>query len=143
MAKRPKASGGLFAQIARRPSRKPPRLLPRKSEGIPGPSENQATNFMMADIAIRAGSYLARRGVEKALLAGRYGKETAKEIVANKTLGQTAISFVLARVATRSVPGAILVGGGALAKTLLERRKSRLHSKAEGDLEMLDQARGE
>lgn len=134
---------GLFESIARRPSRKPSKLLPKRSEGIPGPTENPATNFLMADMVIRAGSYLARRGVEKRLLAGRYGKETAKEIVANKTLKQTLISLVLARVATNSVPGAIVVGGGALAKTLLARRRSRHKAKLEGDAALIDQARGE
>jgi hypothetical protein len=33
-------------------------------------------------------------------------------------------------VATRSVPGAILVGGGLVAKALYERRKSRRAAKA-------------
>ena len=136
-------SSGLFARIARRPSRKTSRLLPKKTDGIPGPSEDPATNFMLADIAIRAGSYLARRGVEKGLLANRYGKDTAKKIVQNKTLGQTLISFALARVATKSVPGAVVVGGGALAKTLLDRRKSRRQAKAEGDRKLIEQAHGE
>ena len=134
---------GLFASTARRPSRKPTRLLPSKSEGIPGPSEDPATNFILADIAIRAGSYLARRGVEKSLLANRYGKDTARKIVENKTLGQTLISFALARVATKSVPGALVVGGGALAKALLDRRKSRRRAKAEGDRKLIEQAHGE
>lgn len=141
MAKRRKQ--GLFSSTARRPSHKASRPVPKKGEGIPGPSENPATNFLLADMAIRAGSYLARRSVEKGLLANRYGKSTAKNIVNNKTFKQTAFSWVLARIATKSVPGAIVVGGGALAKTLLDRRKSRLRAKAEGDRELLEQARGE
>ena len=137
-------SKGLFATTARRPSRRATKkLLPKKGDGIPGPSDNPATNYLMADIAIRAGSYLARRGLEKSLLANRYGKSTAKNIVQNKTFKQTAFSWVLARIATKSVPGAIVVGTGTLAKTLLDRRKSRRLSKAEGDAELLDQARGE
>jgi hypothetical protein len=141
MAKR--RSKGLFARTARRPSHRANKLLPKKSDGIPGPTENPATNYLMADMAIRAGSYLARRGVEKRLLANRYGKSTAKDIVQNKTFKQTAFSWVLARIATKSVPGAIVVGTGALAKTLLDRRKNRHRSKAEGDAELLDQARDE
>ena len=35
----------------------------------------------------------------------------------------------------------VQVGGGALAKTLLDRRKSRRRAKLEGDRELLDQAR--
>lgn len=129
--------------VARRPAHRPSKLLPKNSDGIPGPTDNPATNFIMADIAIRAGTYLARRGVEKGLLANRYGKLTAKQIVQNKTLGQSLLSFALARVATRSVPGAILVGGGALAKTLLDRRKNRRQAKAEGDAKLLEQARND
>lgn len=115
----------------------------KPTDGVPGPSDNPATNLMMADIAIRAGSYIVRRSIEKGFLRGRYGKHTAKAIVKNKTMGQTLLSFALARVATRNVPGAIVVGGGALAKTLLDRRKSRLHSKAEGDRDLLEQAHGD
>lgn len=132
---------GLFASTARRPSHRPSRLAKAKSEGIPGPSDSPATNFILADIAIRAGSYLARRSVEKGLLSNRYGKDAARNIVQNKTLGQTLISLALARVATRSVPGAVLVGGGAVAKALLDRRRGRRKARAEGDAKLLDQAR--
>ena len=62
---------------------------PAKTEQMPGPTENPATNLMMVDVAIRAGSYIARRSREKGMLRGRYGKDTAREIVQNKTLGQT------------------------------------------------------
>lgn len=133
----------IFERTARRPSHKPGKVLPRSTEGIPGPSENPATNFLIADLAIRAGSHIVRRGVEKGLLSGRYGKDTARQIVHNKSLGRTVVSAILARVATRSVPGAVLIGGGALAKTLLDRRKTRRRAKAEGDKALLDQARGE
>lgn len=133
----------LFARIARRPSHRPGKVPAKPTDGMPGPSENPATNFVIADIAIRAGAYLARRGFEKGMLAGRYGKDTAHAIVANKSLKHTLVSTLLARVATRSIPGALLVGGGAVAKTLLDRRKTRLEAKAEGDKALLDQARGE
>lgn len=133
----------LFARIARRPSHKPGRTLPDRTDGPSGPSDNPATNLLIADVAIRAGGYLVRRGVEKGFLAGRYGKDTAHAIVRNKSLKDTLVSAILARVATRSVPGAVVVGGGALAKTLLDRRKKRRHARAEGDKELLEQARGE
>ncbi len=134
---------GIMETVARRPSHKLSKPLANRGKGIPGPTENPATNFLLADIAIRAGSYLARRGVEKGLLSNRYGKVTARQIVQNKTLGQTAISWALARIATRSVPGAIVVGGGALAKALLDRRKTRRKQAREGDAELLEQAADE
>jgi hypothetical protein len=40
------------------------------------------------------------------------------------------VGTAIARVATRSVPGAILVGGGLVAKALYERRKSRRAARA-------------
>lgn len=134
---------GLMGKLARRPGHRPRKVLPKKSDGIPGPTDNPATNFILADIAIRAGTYLARRGVEKGLLANRYGKQTAGQIVENKGLGQSLVSFALARIATRSVPGAIVVGGGALAKSLYDRRKNRRREKAKGDAKLLKQARDE
>lgn len=133
----------LSTKVIRRPIARPAEGAGTPSEGIPGPSDNPATNFIIADVAIRAGGYLARRSLEKGLLAGRYGKTTAKQIVENKSLKKTLVSALLARVATGSVPGALLVGGGAVAKTLLDRRKSRLRAKADGDRALLNQAQGE
>lgn len=133
----------LFESVARRPLHKPGKTLLKPAEGIPGPSNNPKTNFILADAAFRAVGYLARRSVERGLLAGRYGDRTATAIVRKKTVSQSLISLLLARVATTSVPGAMLVGGGALAKTLLDRRKGRHRAKAEGDRALLEQAREE
>ena len=113
---------------------------PGEPQNMPGPTHNPATNLMMADIAIRAGSYVVRRAIEKGMLRGRYGKSTAKNIVKNKTLGQTLISFGLAKVATKNLPGAMIVGGGALAKTLYDRRQTKKGQRAEGDRDLIEQA---
>ena len=107
---------------------------------VPGPTDNPATNLMVADIAIRAGSYIVRRTVEKGFLKGRYGKDTASDILSNRTLGQTVISYGLAKVASRSLPGALIVGGGAAAKALYDRRKSKRRQQVEGDRELIEQA---
>ena len=48
------------------------------------------------------------------------GKETAGRGMLGAGLG-----FIATRIATRSVPGAILVGGGLLAKTLYDRKRAR------------------
>ena len=95
---------------------------------------------MMADVVIRAGSYVARRAIKKGILRGRYGKDVAKNIVQNKTLGQSLVSFGLAKLATKNLPGAVIVGGGALVKTLYDRRKSRGRQRREGDRELIEQA---
>lgn len=109
-------------------------------EDVPGPSTNPATNLMLADVAVRAGSYIVRDVVEKGFLRGRYGKQTAKEIVQNKTLGSQIIGFGLAKLATRNLPGALLVGGGVAVKALYDRAQSRKAAKRKGDRELLDLA---
>lgn len=99
---------------------------------IPGPSTNAMTNLILADIALRAGGALLRRGVERGLLGNKTGTAKAKKIIRGRTMGETLIGTALARVATRSVPGAIMVGGGLLAKTLYDRRHGK-SAKAEGE----------
>lgn len=92
---------------------------------IPGPSTNAMTNLILADIALRAGGALLRRGVERGLLGNKTGTAKAKKIIRGRTMGETLIGTALARVATRSVPGAIMVGGGLLAKTLYDRKRGK------------------
>jgi hypothetical protein len=153
------AKRGLFERIARRPSHKPTRPSPAKSGEatggvtdavghgvgklvdaasstpgeVPGPSINPATNLIIQDIAMRAGGRMVRHALEKGLLRGRYGGKEAKAIVENRSLVQTLLSGMLARAATRSLPGAALVGGGLLAKTLYDRRKGKRAAKKSGD----------
>lgn len=150
---------GLFERIARRPLRKPARPSAEKhSEAagaisdaagkgvgkivaaaapdpgqVPGPSPNPATNLIIHDIAMRAGGRLMRHAVEKGLLRGRYGGPQAKAIVENRSLLQTLLGGMLARAATRSLPGAALVGTGLIAKTLYDRRQSKKAAKKAGD----------
>lgn len=148
---------GLFERIARRPSHKPARP---KSEGeaagkisdaagrgvgkivgaassdpnhVAGPSTNPATNLIIQDIAMRAGGRLMRHAVEKGLLRGRYGGAGAKAIVENRSLVATLLSGLLARTATRSLPGAAIIGAGLAAKTLYDRRQTRKAAKKAGD----------
>ena len=100
---------------------------------VPGPSTNPATNLIIQDIAMRAGGRLMRHALEKGLLRGRYGGAGAKAIVENRSLVHTMIGSVLARYATRSVPGAVLIGGGLIAKTLFDRGRSKRSSRRAGD----------
>jgi hypothetical protein len=110
---------------------------------VAGLSPNPATNLLIHDILLRSGGRVLRLGLEKGLLRNRYGKSTAKEIVENRSIMQTLASYAVARVATRSVPGAIVVGGGILAKALLDRRQSRRAAKREGDRKLREKARQE
>ncbi len=112
----------------------------------PAPSPNPMTNIVIADIALRSGGQLLRHAVERTLLGATYSKGTARDIVEGRSMTQTLVSTALARLATRSIPGALLIGGGMLAKSLFDRRKSRGQAKAEGEqavAEQVERARNE
>jgi hypothetical protein len=105
------------------------------------PSPNPATNLLIADIALRGGGALLKRAVEAGLLgASGVGKGKAKDAIKGRSLGQTLVGTAIARVATRSVPGALLVSGGLLAKTLYDRKRAR-SAAAEGHEKLDKQAR--
>jgi hypothetical protein len=97
-----------------------------------GPSPNPMTNLIIADVALRGGGRLLRHVVERTLLGVKYPPEKAREIVKGRSMAQALVGTAVARVATRSVPGALLVGGGLLAKALYDRSK-RGKAKAAGD----------
>jgi len=99
---------------------------------VPGPSPDPASNLIMADIAIRAGTYILRDVVEKSMLKGRYSPNVAKKILNNRSKGQNLAAFAAAKVATRSVPGAAVVGSGILLKALFDlsqKRRARLRGR--------------
>lgn len=98
------------------------------------------TRSILAGIAMRAGSTLLKRGVDRGILgaapevlksaakaAGAAAAKTAKP--KKRGLGTRLLTAAATRIATRSVPGAIVVGGALLAKTLHDRRKNRPKSK--------------
>lgn len=107
---------------------------------VPGPSPNPATNVLIHDIALRSVGRLARLALEKGLLGKRYGTDFAKQAVENRSLVQTVAAYGVTKLATRSVPGALLVGGGLLAKTLYDRSQSRRAARRAGDKALAKQA---
>ena len=116
----------------------------RKARGklkqVPGPSPNPATNLLIADIGMRGASLLFRRGMEKGLLRARFDADQARKIVEGRTLGATLLSAAVSRVATRSVPGFLLVSGGLLAKTVFDRTVNRHKADREGTKDLLERA---
>ena len=95
---------------------------------VPGPSPDPATNLVMADVAVRAVTYVAREKIEKALLKNRYSPDAAEKIIRNRPKIQILASMIAAKVATRSVPGAAVVGTGIALKALFDlsqRRRAR------------------
>lgn len=109
-----------------------------------GPSTNPMTNLIIADLALRGGGQLLRHAVERGVLGAKFGKGKANRIVGGSTMAQTLIGAAVARIATRSVPGALLIGGGLLAKTLFDRRHSKAEARRAGTKAIAEQAkRGE
>ena len=119
ITKKPEASGKVSDKGAKAIS-----SVTGESDTVIGPSTNPATNLIIQDIAMRAGGRLMR---------GRYGGSGAKAIVENRSLAQTLVSGLLARYATRSLPGAVIIGGGLVVKTLYDRGRSKRDAKRSGD----------
>jgi len=120
------------------------RRAARKTKGViatvPGPSNNPATNLLIMDVAMRGASMIFGRAMEKALLRARYNPDKAADIVKGRSLVQSMAATGAARMATRSVPGFLLVTGGLLAKAVLDRSFSRRESVRKGERQLADQA---
>ena len=120
-------------------------LRPRKRKAkpggeVPGPSSNPATNLLIMDIVMRGASLLAARAVEQAALRLRYRRAKADDIVEGRSMIATLTATGAARVATRSVPGLLLVTGGLLVKTLIDRSLRPREARRRGDRQLADQA---
>ncbi len=114
--------------------------LEEVADKAPAPSPNPMTNLIIADLALRGGGQLLRRAVERTLLGVTYSRADAKNLVKGRTMAQSLIGTAIARIATRSVPGAIVVGGGLLAKTLYDRRRGKGAARADGAKALAKQA---
>jgi hypothetical protein len=108
--------------------------------GTRGISPNPATNLLLTDLVLRGGGQIMRHAVERAILGTRYPADKAKNIVKGRSMAQTIVGTALARIATRSVPGAILVTGGVIAKALHDRSKGRAAAQAKGAQKVREQA---
>lgn len=108
------------------------RKLPGTRKTVPGLSTNPATNLLIADIGVRAIATLTRRAVEKGLLRANFDREQAHDIVEGRGTGINLASYVVARTATRSLPGFLVVSAGLAAKILLDRGLRRGKAEAEG-----------
>jgi len=109
-----------------------------KADGI---SPNPMTNLLIADLALRGGGQLLRHAIERTVLGAKYTPDKAKKIVKGRSMVQTLIGTAAARIATRSVPGAIVVGGGLLAKALYDRREGKRAARNSGTRAIETQAK--
>lgn len=88
----------------------------------PAINPNPITSLIIADLALRAGTALLRRGVEKGIVSNGHVAKKAPGLIKGRTIIESFVGTAVVRIATRSVPGAIIVGGGLLAKTLYDRK---------------------
>jgi len=107
---------------------------------LPGPSSNPATNLLVADVAMRGISMLVGRGLEKTVLAARYDPDKAADIVKGRTLTQSMLATGAARMATKSLPGFLLVSGGLFAKAVFDRTLHRGEAVRRGEQQLSKQA---
>lgn len=110
---------------------------------IPGPMHSPSANLVITDVAIRLGSHLMRRAIERGMLKERYGDKKARAIIRKRSIAQTLAISAIARLGTGSWPGAVIVTTGMAAKILLDRSRHRHEAQAEGDAQLLDQAQDE
>ncbi len=112
----------------------------RTDRTVPGPSPNPATNLLIVDVAVRGAALLAARAIERAALRVRYGRAKAGDIVEGRSTVATLATTGAARVATRSLPGFLLVTGGLLAKTLIDRSLKPREARRRGDRKLARRA---
>jgi hypothetical protein len=107
---------------------------------VPGPSNNPATNLLIMDVAMRGASMIFGRAMEKALLRARYSDGKAADIVKGRNMVQSMAATGAARVATRSIPGFLLVTGGLMAKAIFDRTLTRREAIRRGEEAFAEQA---
>ena len=133
----------LRRRSARKVSRVAHRVGDKAKAGIQrvsGPSPNPATNLLIADVALQGATMLFRRAMQKGLLQLRFDPDKAKEIVQGRSMVQSAIAYSAGRMATRSVPGFLVIGGGLIAKTIVDRAMGHRDANASGTRKLLKQA---
>lgn len=98
---------------------------PEKAPAVPGPSTNSATNLAIAEVLMRGVGRLARRSMREEMLRKEHDKETAHKLATSRSLLSGLAIYGASRLATRSVPGALVVAGGLALKTLYDRGGAR------------------
>ncbi|GEM_PF-1469240 len=128
--------------MSEQPDREEVRRRVRERTGkppLPAPGEPPPANLLLADLVTRIGTYWLRDGVEKAFLKQRYDADTAHELVNNRSAIRKLTAIGLAKVATKSVPGAIIVSTGVLGKVLFDHSKARRKKQAAKAARLTDQ----
>lgn len=94
----------------------------RQPDPAEPPKGHPLLRLLTADAVLRAGSFALRQAVGKGLVKGRAAAAVPDQPPSTGTRVLTAAASALA---TRSVPGALLVGTGMVVHTLYKRGKAR------------------
>ena len=100
------------------------------------PAAETVAQSLFAAVALRTGHALLRQSVERGILGRAPGVVKAAATAAagiklpkaarpKRSLAAKLAMAAATRIATRSVPGAIVIGGAMLAKTLYDRKRSK------------------
>ena len=111
----------------------------RKTDAAGPPADAAAetvAHSIIATVALRAGNTLLRQSIERGILGRAPGVVKAaataaagiklpKAVRPKRSIATKLAMAAATRIATRSVPGAIVVGGAMLAKTLYDRKRAK------------------
>jgi hypothetical protein len=115
--------------------RKPEPAETENGDSLPETGKKSIARQLMAEIVMGIGSSLLLGFVEKRILKTRQDEDAAQPLPNQRTKTQAVAGAAATRVATRSVPGAALVGGGLLLGSLYKRgrvrKKARLQRQAQ------------
>ena len=78
----------------------------------------------LIDLALRRAGAAARQALDRRLARAGYSKRDVRKIVRREGRAKRVAAAAIARLATRSVPGALVVGGAVAAGALLKRRNA-------------------
>ena len=99
------------------PPQQPSPETPRKRSVV--------VRVLTADLVLRAGGYMLRRAVSKGMLRGGAALKAERAADRQDDITTRVVTAAATAIATRSVPGALLVGTGMAVHALYKRGKAR------------------
>ncbi len=97
----------------------------RPSEAPEDEDAEKLTTALIVDVALREGSLIARRAVQRKLAGGDLTDLKNVTLPPPASFAKRMTAAALARLAARSVPGTLVVAGGLVARALFDRRRRR------------------
>ncbi|WP_114521690.1 hypothetical protein [Altererythrobacter sp. ZODW24] len=95
------------------------------SDADPWPEASTTTKLIVGGVLMRGSERIMRSALGRGLQRAKLDQQTLKDAGKKPGLLSKAVSFGAVRIATKSVPGAVLVGGGLIARTLVRRRRAK------------------